>query len=368
MGVVFSQPGKDSFPPGAYAVGSAASINASTIEPYFGVNTGLYGEIPTKELPPIPYEWMISPSEINKGTCPSSSQILTAFAVAEAVVVLLTPLVARRPVVYFLTRGMLGRRVKGSVALTWTAVFACQLLANAAIAGMVGNTPGYGGLNMLHIFTVYIARPRFNFAILGLLRSLVGVKRSRAMDKTRIIDRKRDNRVEFPYADAYITTAVSEILLLIIAAIFTGVTWHRMPKASLPRDYMSDIVSFVYSTPAVMLLCIVAFVPINRRYGDAFPIEGRRQGPIRHWGATVAADGRATIRVKEEKPHGVKTKRIASAVASAVLMGFVSLVQWTYWTRFLEIPGVLFCPPKLIQSGVIWAIFSIAGTFAGAAS
>ncbi|KAF7551105.1 hypothetical protein G7Z17_g5257 [Cylindrodendrum hubeiense] len=366
MGVLFSRP-SDSFPAGAYGAGDTSSINGSIIAPYLGDNTGLYGDIPTKELPPIPFEWIISPSEI-KDTCPSSSQILTAFAVTEAVIVILTSVAAYRPVVHFLSRGMLGRRIKRSIALTWTAVFACQLLANAAIAGMVGNTPGYGGLNMLHIFTVYMARPRFHLVVLGMLRSLVGVKRSRAFDKTTIINTKRDRRVEFPYTDAFITTAVSEMLLLIIAAIFTSVTWHRVPSDSKAREYTSDMVSFVSSSPAVMLLCVVAFVPINRRYGDAFPIEGRRYETGRHWGATVAPDGTATLHVKEAVPTSVKVKRIVSAAASAVLMGFVTLVQWSYWAKFLTMPGVLFCPPKLIQSGVIWVIFTLMGTLAGAAS
>ncbi|KAH7141383.1 hypothetical protein B0J13DRAFT_58290 [Dactylonectria estremocensis] len=367
MGILFSRPDIVFFPAGAYAAGEASSVNASTIHPYLGVNTGLYRDIPIKELPPIPFEWIVSPSDIDK-TCPSGSNILTAFAITETVITLLTPLVAYRPVVHFLSRGTLGRRIKGSVALTWTVVFVCQLLANAVIAGMVGNTPGYGGLNMLHLFTVYMARPRFHFAVLGLLRSLVGVKRNRDMDKTRIVDKKRDGRVEFPYTDAYITTAVSEMLLLIISAVFTGVTWHRLPSDSKAREYTSDIVSFVYSTPAVMLLCVGACVPLNRRYGDAFPIQGRRYETGRHWGASVAADGTATIRVKEGPARNIKVKRIASAVVSAVLMGFVSLVQWSYWSKFLEMPGVLFCPPKLIQSGAIWVIFTIVGTLAGAAS
>ncbi|KPM36607.1 hypothetical protein AK830_g9964 [Neonectria ditissima] len=367
MGIVFSHPGKDTFPPGAYAAGATASINGSTITPYLGINSGLYGDIPTKDLPPIPFEWMISPSEITD-TCPNASQILAMFAVTEAIIVLLTPVIAYRPAIHFLSRGWLGKRRKGSVALTWTIVFTCQLLANAIIAGMVGNTPGYGHLNMLRLFTVYMARPRFHIVVLGLLRSIVGVERGRDMDKTRIIDKRIDERVEFPYTDAYMTAGVSEMLMLIIGAIFTSVTWRRVPSASVAREYTSDIVSFVSSAPAVMLLCIFAFVPVYKRYGEAFPIEGRRYETARRWGVSVTTDGQASLRVRKTKRKASMAKKVASAAAAAVFMGFVTLVQFTYWARFLELPGVLFCPPKMIESGVVWTVFTIVGTVAGAAS
>lgn len=76
------------------------------------------------------------------GSCPDGAQILTWFGVTEAVVAVLTSLVAYRPFVHSITRGWLGRRIKHSVALTWTITFACQLTAGAIVAGMIGNTPG----------------------------------------------------------------------------------------------------------------------------------------------------------------------------------------------------------------------------------
>ncbi|KAM5356583.1 hypothetical protein ACJ41O_003229 [Fusarium nematophilum] len=347
MGVLFSRPGHDSerYPDGAYPAGDISSLNSSSIAPYLGVNTGLlYRDISTANLPPIPFEWIISPSadHISESSCPNGSRILTFFSVTEGVISLLVPLVAYRPLIHFLSRGYLGRRIKNSVALTWTITFMCQLTASAVTAGMVGNTPGYGHLNMLHVFTVYMARPRFHFIILALLRSLVGVRRPREWDKTTLIKRRVDDRIEFPYSDAYIATAASEVILLVVSAIFTGVTWHRLPEArSVSREYIADHVSFVSSAPGVMLLCLLAFVPLYNRYGDAFPLEGRRYEAGRRWGVTVAPDGTATVGIRKTKKKRTFAKRVASAVAGAVLLGYVTLVQFGYWTRFLEIPGVL---------------------------
>ncbi|KAM6516247.1 Hypothetical protein NCS54_01242100 [Fusarium falciforme] len=370
MGILFSRPAQETFPEGAYPVGNISSLNASSIFPYAGINTGLYGGIPTSNLPPIPFEWIVSPdADRVTDSCPNGDTILTFFGVSEAVITILVPIFAYRPFIHRLSRGWLGRRSKNSIAVAWTVTFACQLLANAIIAGMIGNTPGYGHLNMLRIFTVYMTRPRFHFIVLALLRSLVGVKRPREWDKTTIINRRLDNRIEFPFTDSYIAVVASEMLVFIISAIFTGVTWHRYPKIEMSsREYMDDHINYVSSIPGVMCLCLLGFVPIYKRYGDAFPIEGRRYETGRHWGATVAADGTARVAVKRGIYKGAAVKRIGSAVAAAALMGYATLVQWSYWTRFLELPGVLFCPPKMIETGIIWAVFTLIGVLAGAAS
>lgn len=337
MGTFFSRPGREStsLPEGAFAAGNISSLDSSSIAPYLGINTGLYDA----PYPPIPFEWIVSPSSID-GSCPDGAQILTWFGVTEAIITVLVPLFAYRPFIHWITRGWLGRRAKNGIALTWTITFACQLLASATVAFIIGNTPGYGSLNMLHIFTVFISRPRFHPIVLALLRCVVPVKRPRGYDKTMIIKRSIDDRVEFPYTDAWITTSFSEILVLLISAIFTGVTWHRLPSDSKSREYASDHVNFVTSTPGIMFLCMLAFVPVYKRYSEAYPIEGRRYETGRHWGVTVSSDGRTRIGVKK---GGRKTtaKRAANAVCAGLLLGYVSLVQWAYWTRFLEMTGVL---------------------------
>ncbi|RSL66009.1 hypothetical protein CEP53_003471 [Fusarium sp. AF-6] len=370
MGILFSRPAQETFPDGAYPVGNISSLNASSIFPYVGDNTGLYDGISKSDLPPIPFEWIVSPdADRVTDSCPNGDTILMFFGVSEAVISILVPIFGYRPLIHKLSRGYLGRRSQNSIAFAWTVTFACQLLANAIIAGMIGNTPGYGHLNMLHIFTVYMTRPQFHFIVLALLRSLVGIKRSREFDKTTIINRRMDDRVEFPFTDSYIATVASEMLLFIISAIFTGVTWHRYPKFEMSsREYIDDLINYVSSIPGVMMLCILGFVPIYKRYGNAFPIEGRRYEAGRRWGASVAADGTARVRIKKSIRKGAAMKRIGSAIAAALLMGYVTLVQWSYWTRFLELPGVLFCPPKLIETGVVWAVFSLIGVLAGAAS
>lgn len=344
MGILFSRPSLDAnvLSLGLYPAGNVSSVDSPTIGPYLGINSGLYDGIPADHWPAIPYEWIVSPTpgQISDASCPNGANILTWFGVTEAIITVLTPLVAYRPFIHYISRGYLGRRIKSSVSVTWTIPLALQLLANAIIAAMVGHTAGYGKLNMLRIFTVYIARPRFYPIVVGLLRCLVPVKRPREWAKTTIVQHKVDDRVEFPYTDAWIATSISETVLLVITAIFTGVTWHRMPSESKPRDYISDHVNFVASAPALMFLAMIALVPVYKRYGEAFPIEGRRYETGRQWGATVSRDGRARVRVKKSRQQAV-LKRVASAAAGAVLLGYVTLVQWAYWTRFLSMTGLL---------------------------
>lgn len=367
MGIIFSKlHGDNSIPPGAYTAGDAASLNSSTIKPYLGYNTGSYSGIPIDNLPPIPFEWIVSPSTV-MGTCPNASQVLTMFAVTEAVIVLLTPLVAYRPFVHWLSRGRLGRRRKNSPLWTWAVVFACGLLANAAVAAIIGHSPGYGHLNMLHVFVVFLGRPRFHLVVLGVLRIVVAVARPRDMDKTRVVSRRLDNGTEFPYTDAYVAVALSELLMLVVAAVFTGVTWHRVPSASLARELLDTTVRFVSSTPGVMLVVVLAFVPAYKRYGEAFPAEGRRYDLGRRWGVSVAADGTARVGVKRKTMGASRARwmRVANAAAGGCMLGFVTLVQWAYWTAFLRMPGCLFCMTGMVEGGVVWVLFTVAGMLVG---
>lgn len=364
MGILFSRPGRETsaLPPGAFHAGNISSANSSSIGPYLGYNTGLYEANP----PPIPFEWIISPKTIN-GSCPDGAQILTWFGVTEAVITVLAPLCAYRPFVHWVTRGRLGRRTKNRIAITWTTTFACQLVASAIVTGIMGNTPGYESLNMSHVFAVLISRPRFYPIVIALLRCVITVKRTRDYDKTMIIKRSVDDRIEFPYTDAWITTSFSELLLLLISAIFTGVTWNRLPSDSKVREYASDHVSFVSSAPGIMFLCMLAFVPVYKRYGEAYPIEGRRYETGRHWGVTISSDGRTKIGVKKGN-NKTLVKRGANALCAVLLMGYICLCQWAYWTRILDMSGVLFCPPKMVESGVVWVVFTLVGLLAGAAS
>ncbi|KAH6991889.1 hypothetical protein EDB82DRAFT_473716 [Fusarium venenatum] len=358
MGNFFSRPGResDALPPGAFSAGNISSLDSSSITPYLGINTGSYED----PYPPIPFEWIVSPSNVNDGSCPNGSQILTWFGVTDVIITLLAILCAYRPFVHWIARGKLGNRRKNRLALTWTITFACQLTASAIVAGIIGNTSGYESLNMLHIFTVAMSRPRFYPIVLGLLRCVVTSQRTRDWDKTTIIKRSVDDRVEFTYTDAWITTSFSELLLLLISAVFTGVTWHRLPSDSKSREYASDHVSFVSSTPGIMFLCMLAFLPIYKRYGEAYPIEGRRYETGRYWGVTISNDGRTRIGVKKDNKK-TAVKRGANALCAVLLLAYVALVQWAYWTRLLEMSGVLFCPPKMIESGVVWVVFTAVG-------
>jgi hypothetical protein len=344
MGALFSRPGRDagSLSLGLFAAGNQSSINSSAVAPYLGTNTGTYLGVNASSLPAIPFEWIVSPThDTLASSCPDASQIATWLAVTEAIITAAALLVGYRPFVHALSRGRLGTRIDRSIWLTWPVPFVCQLTANAIIAGaIVGQTHGYTSLNKLHIFMAYMARPRFAFILLACLRCLVAVPRPRRFAKTAIVNYKTDDGVEFPYTDAWITTALSELMLFLLSAVFTGVTWHRLPSQSKARDFISDHVNYVASIPGVMVLAVLTFVPLHKRYGEAFPLEGRRYETGRHWGAMVSRDGRARLVVKKQK-RVTLIKRVACALAGGVILGYICLAQWAYWTRFLQMPGLL---------------------------
>jgi hypothetical protein len=41
------------------------------------------------------------------------------------------------------------------------------------------------------------------------------------------------------------------------------------------------------------------------------------------------------------------------------------LAPWVWWIGYIRTMGDSYCPPKLLQLGFIWTVFSAIGTFVG---
>lgn len=129
----------------------------------------------SKNLPPIPIEWIIAPLNATATQCPTSAATLRTFGVTNAVVVVLAIITGCRPLVQKLTRGLLGSRGGSSVKYMWMLSLAPQLLANLSLSLLITKTPGYGHLSLLNVFALYSARPRVSLIMLALLRVCMGV-------------------------------------------------------------------------------------------------------------------------------------------------------------------------------------------------
>ncbi|KAK4118213.1 hypothetical protein N657DRAFT_675685 [Parathielavia appendiculata] len=371
---------------------------------YLGGNTGPYKTAEnngTVILPPIPVEWIIAPLNVTAGQCPDRAQNLQLFGIINAIVAGLVLLLGCRPLVRYLTGGVLGSPTRFSPFWTWLVSFGLQVAANAVVSRLVVATPGYEHLSMLHVFALYASRPRINQIWTGLLRLFVGPvrirhermmlggkKRGRVRDDfelgaaggsatskpksrwsrwvARVIpsrtggsssrENEQNNRVKFPFApavagprgeeewvytDSYVATSVSELFLQLMSAVFVGVTWRRFPNEPI-REHMQHHVNFMLAAPALALVGWL-LIPIYIKRDESI-FDGDTDG--------VTWEGSAEY--------------LLLATIFLGLTGFFTYgVAWRYWAEFLMLPGSLWCPPKFIEQAAVWSSFSGLAAFFG---
>jgi len=306
---------------------------------YYGVNTGPYFSFPndTRILPPVPIEWIIAPTNVTDGQCPTRSENLALFGIINIIVAAAVLLFGCRPLIHFLTGGFLGRPGKSRSAFwTWIFSFGLQVGSNAVVSKLIVDTPGYEHLSMLNIFALYSSRPRANFLWLAFLRVVVGPitierhlrfinfkeKETRTLNigGRQHIMKFRSGRALLPewiYTDAYAATAICEFFIQLISAIFVGVTWKRFPNEVI-KDHMKTNVNLLLAAPAMVLIGMI-FVPFwTRRNEPAIPLE-------------------------RNPPTGSYCSNLAGYIfiAHSLIGLFTYAVVWWYWSEFLGLPGAL---------------------------
>jgi hypothetical protein len=143
---------------------------------YLGTNTGPYKTADNGSviLPPIPIEWIIAPRNVTVGQCPSSTDNLQLFGVTNAIVLALALVLGCRPLLRYVTRGLLGKPSRYSWIWTWIISCGLQVASNAIVSHLIITTPGYEHLSMVNVFALYSSRPRINQLWMAILRLFVG--------------------------------------------------------------------------------------------------------------------------------------------------------------------------------------------------
>ncbi|RBA11817.1 hypothetical protein FPRO05_14205 [Fusarium proliferatum] len=110
---------------------------------------------------------------------------------------------------------------------------------------------------------------------------------------------------EFVYVGGYVSSAIAELVLQVVAAGFIGYTWGRFPNKPI-KDYMQDTLRYMEILPAVTFICLL-IVPI-------WHLRPTWRGPAQRW-----------------------------LYACMVLLCYVAVITapWVYWTFFLGLPGSL---------------------------
>ncbi|KAJ9139234.1 hypothetical protein NKR19_g7543 [Coniochaeta hoffmannii] len=358
---------------------------------YLGTNTGPYqtSDNGTLVLPPVPIEWIIAPLNVTDGQCHSRSENLGLFGITNILVMALSILTGCRPLVRYLTRGLLGKPSKYSAFWTWIISFSFQIASNAIISHIVVSTPGYQHLSMLNVFALYASRPRINQIWMGSLRSLVGPvrlsgrlaflapqpKEEKKMKKNRENEQRGEKRgtnttantnnlkEAYPYFyDEYIRwrTAQTEQQQQDQPPPQEVTNPWRLHYETDPEWVYTD--SYVATSISEFCLQLVSaiFVGITWR---RFPNAPIREHMKTYVNLMIAAPTLALLGWLFSGASGVLTM----VLFFVGLTGFFTYgASWLYWGHFLDLPGSLWCPPKFVTQAAMWSSFSALSTAVGA--
>ncbi|RMJ07091.1 hypothetical protein CDV36_013313 [Fusarium kuroshium] len=296
--------------------GEAAPVgtNPGGYEEWLSRNTGSYNSSSSNTtLPPIPIEWNISPTNLTSAVCPTVEQTVGWFAATDVfstlfsgffVFIILMCRTSNRE-----RNTSRGIRETKRLWFTWLIGFTFEALGNLANASIVIKTEYYENLALGHVFLVYSSRPRIKMWFYAIFRLLT-------------------SEGEYHITGAYFSMAIVEVMLHIMSAVFVGVTWSRYPNEPI-KAYMSPVTVYMQVVPGILVLAILLAVPIWRRSKNPWQL------PSHLWDFVLAS----------------------------VFFGVVYAASWAYWGMFLQLPGPLFCPPKILDHTVVWMIFSTMSSF-----
>jgi hypothetical protein len=102
-------------------------------------------------------------------SCPTAETNLAVFGIVNGIMLLATPILGRRQVVAWITRGLLGKEHSSSWAYMGPVMALIQLAANAANAAAIKATPGYSEVDIKTLLLLWTARPRVAWLVVFLI-------------------------------------------------------------------------------------------------------------------------------------------------------------------------------------------------------
>lgn len=302
----------------------AGQYNAS-YDAWLGINSGRYDQHGNGTLlPPVPIQWIISPTVVESGTCPSVGATAGAFVASDFLSIILIVILCLPPILKKLTFGLIDnceekeetnepkssktedpksfKRFTTRWWYAWLIPLFFELMGNIINAIIVVKSKGYEGLSFGNIFLVYATRPRFKVWFFSIFRHF---KPGRGL------------------YSAYGSMAFAEIVINLMTAIFVGVTWRKFPNKPV-ADFMDPIAIWVAVTPVILMISVLLVAPLW--YDECFADRG------------------------------------TDMFAGLLLFGTIYAAYWSYWGLFLQLPGSLWCLPQVPGQTAVWTVFSVLAT------
>ncbi|ORY19049.1 hypothetical protein BCR34DRAFT_595875 [Clohesyomyces aquaticus] len=253
----------------------------------------------------LPWTWSITADDPSK--CPSPSAILGTFAAVNVLVSVLAVITGHRLVVKFCTFGKFGNH-ENSWTYMWLVSLGTQLGANVLVGYLIQRASGFSAnYSIGDLVLLYTARPRLSFLVLSLL-SLVR-------------NDPYDQKTSYWHSSA-MSQMIAEIILEFVALAVVGRAVH--------------------------------FGVVHQFYH----IGSDSNGSLSSSAKTMARG--------DEVISGTLHTILVYTIFSFGLFNWVS--SWVFWAGYVKTAGTLYCPPKLLEQGVVWTSFSIIGIFTSGAA
>jgi hypothetical protein len=194
----------------------------------------------------LPWSWTITSADPSVATCPTTSHILSTFAIVNVVVSAAGIILGNRAIVNTVTFGKMGKPGSHAWFFTWMVPVALQLLANAIIAAIIKHSAGYhANFKVGEMVLFLVARPRLTWIILCFFAGRAGkpvwvsanaktgkeqytrieMENVQAMNESST-DLVNNVRWDYPWWNSFMAGFIGEIVLQCIAMYIMGRTAH----------------------------------------------------------------------------------------------------------------------------------------------
>lgn len=348
--------------------------------------------------------------------CPSIESKITAFALINGILLVVSVIFGRRDVVYFLTCHICGKPGSRLWPLTALVTISLSIGANVVNAVITKATPGFQNSSLIGLILLWASRPRAAWAVSW----LIGVQREKSI-----------------YTAQAVSAILAEFILQLVGSIYLGMTVNhaRVAKYLLlghlsraPHSIDAHIMYagallwicsigsamitiffmacrvlskyFSYSPPASMEQQSSGRVQRNDDYmrseasleielirlqtgnrsqtsmGDLDDSENNSRrtsskGATSRSSKAIAKNNKKKLRINMSFAEALHRSGFDGSIFGKVRTALIWMIpafigQWLFWVGFLRLAVNLYCPPKLWINTTIWTGFSIASIFQGA--
>ncbi|KAJ3579340.1 hypothetical protein NPX13_g1224 [Xylaria arbuscula] len=295
----------------------------------------------------IPWRWTIKSTE----TCVANEWKLRSLALINLVTLVAAFLIQGRNTPQ-IARGFLWHPHPGSWFSKGTLIVALQLLANWFNTFFIQKTPRYEDIPVVQLLLFWCSMPRLTWLTI----LLISVRSSKELDSS-----------------VALSSLFAEFVLQLLSSYYMGMTVQyglehnfysgglRNADREMPAQllyagaltWLSIWLFIIFLALAGLIIAVTYWINSSRRSEKILLMRSRRAA----YGTFPVAS--QDYQVSDKTP-------VAWYQILVIVMLFLWIAQWLFWSGFIRVASEEFCPPNLVVLTAVWAISSFASVVVAA--